>query len=102
MDSIGSQYLELFANGVKPAVTGSDMIGMCHICLETEDAGKAYEAVKKAKGGPLDSPLRLGKSKCRMFFTHDPDGNSLEIMELTPESFQAQANARFEKQPPLS
>ena len=96
-----SQYLELFANGIKPAVTGSDMIGMCHICLETEDAGKAYEAVK-ARGGPLDSPLRLGKSKCRMFFTHDPDGNSLEIMELTPESFQAQANARFEKLPPLS
>ena len=92
-----SQYLELFANGTVPAATGSDVIGLCHICLETEDIEKAYEAVK-AKGGPLDSELRLGKSKCRMFWTHDPDGNALEIMELTPESLQAQANARLGKQ----
>ena len=92
-----SQYLELFANGAKPAMTGSDVIGLCHICLETEHIEKAYDTVK-AKGGPLDSDVRLGKSKCRMFWTHDPDGNALEIMELTPESLQAQANARLDKQ----
>lgn len=92
-----SQYLELFANGTVPAATGKNVIGLCHICLETEDIEKAYEAVR-AKGGPLDSELRLGKSKCRMFWTHDPDGNALEIMELTPESLQAQANARLGKQ----
>ena len=91
-----SQYLELFANGARPAPTDPDTIGMCHICLETEDVFKAYEAVKE-KDGPLDSELRLGKAKCRMFFTHDPDGTSLEIMELTPESYHVQANARFEK-----
>ena len=90
-----SQYLELFAYGARPAVTGPDTIGMCHICLETENVDKAYETVKE-KGGPLDSEMRLGKAKCRMFFTHDPDGNSLEIMELTPESLHAQVNARFE------
>ncbi len=89
-----SQYLELFANGSRPADTGKDVIGLCHICLETEDAEKMYETLK-AKGAPLDSEIRLGKSKCRMVWTHDPDGNSLEIMELVPESLQAQANARF-------
>ena len=89
------QYLELFSNGTRPADTGPDTIGMCHNCLETEDADKAYETVK-ARGGPLDSPVRVGKAKCRMFWTHDPDGNALEIMELTPESLHAQANARFE------
>lgn len=90
-----SQFLELFSNGTTPAVTGPDVIGMCHICLKTDDVEAAYETVN-AKGGALDSGIRLGKSKCRMFWTHDPDGNSLEIMELTPESLQAQANARFE------
>ena len=30
-----------------------------------------------------------------MFWTHDPDGNALEIMELPPDSLQAKANARF-------
>ena len=56
----------------------------------------AYETAK-SKGGPLDSDIRWGKSRCRMFWTHDPDGTSLEIMELTPESLQCQANKRFEK-----
>ena len=90
-----SQFIELFANGTRPAVAGRDVIGLCHICLETHDVEAAYETVK-ANGAPLDSEIRLGKSKCRMFWTHDPDGNSLEIMEIVPNSLQAQANARFE------
>ena len=90
-----SQYLELFANGTRQPVTGQDVIGLCHICLETDDIEKAFETVA-ANGGPIDSQIRVGKSKCRMFWTHDPDGNSLEIMEIVPESLQAQANARFE------
>jgi lactoylglutathione lyase len=32
-----------------------------------------------------------------MFWTHDPDGNQLEVMQLPPESLQAQANRRFEE-----
>ena len=92
-----SQYLELFPNGTQRGETERDAIGMCHICLETEDVETAYETVK-SKGGPLDSDIRWGKSRCRMFWTHDPDGNALEIMELTPESLQAQANARLDKQ----
>ncbi len=91
-----SQYLELFPNGTQRGETERDAIGMCHICLETEDVETAYETVK-SKGGPLDSDIRWGKSRCRMFWTHDPDGISLEIMELTPESLQFQANKRFEK-----
>jgi hypothetical protein len=31
-----------------------------------------------------------------MFWTHDPDGNRIEFMELTPESLQAQAITRLE------
>lgn len=69
---------------------------MCHICLETADVHAAYEQVKNL-GGPLDSPVKTGKSKCLMFWTHDPDGNSLEIMQLPPESLKAQANRRFEE-----
>ena len=88
------QFIEIFANGSRPPLSGQDVIGMCHICLETEDVDRAYETVKE-RGGPLDTDVRLGKSRCRMFWTHDPDGNALEIMELPPDSLQAQANARF-------
>ncbi|MBQ2461895.1 MAG: glycoside hydrolase family 127 protein, partial [Clostridia bacterium] len=89
-----SQFIEIFANGSSPPLSGQDVIGMCHICLETEDVEKAYATVKE-RGGPLDTDVRLGKSRCRMFWTHDPDGNALEIMELPPNSLQAKANARF-------
>ena len=30
-----------------------------------------------------------------MFWTHDPDGTEIEIMEMPPESMQAQADSRL-------
>ena len=43
----------------------------------------------------MDTGLKTGKSKCIQFWTHDPDGNKIELMQLPPESLQAQANARL-------
>ena len=90
------QYLELFSDGVREGITGPDVIGMCHLCLMTRDILRSYEAVQKA-GGPLDSEIRRGKSQCWMFWTHDPDGTRIEIMEMPPESLQAQADRRLEQ-----
>ena len=88
------QFLELFANGVRPVNVGRDGIGLCHICLATEDIYAEYETLK-ARGAVIDREISRGKSKCLMFWTHDPDGNPLEIMELTADSLQAEANRRF-------
>ena len=88
------QYLELFADGVREGITGPDVIGMNHICLMTKDIGRSYDAVLEA-GGPLDSEVKRGQSQCRMFWTHDPDGTRIEIMEMPPESMQAQADEKF-------
>ena len=30
-----------------------------------------------------------------MFWTHDPDGTQIEIMEMPPESLQAQADKKY-------
>jgi lactoylglutathione lyase len=90
------QYLELFSDGTREGITGPDVIGICHLCLMTKDIRKAYDIVKTA-GGPLDSEIKRGKSMCRMFWTHDPDGTQIEVMEMPPESLQAQADKRFEK-----
>ena len=70
------------------------MTGVCHLCLMTKDVRQSYEAVKAA-GGPLDSEIKRGNSRCLMFWTHDPDGTQIEIMEMPPESLQAQADARL-------
>lgn len=32
---------------------------------------------------------------CLMFWTHDPDGTQIEVMEMPPESLQARADRRF-------
>ena len=82
------QYLELFANGRKETAADSETIGFCH------DIQRSYETVR-AKGGPLDSEIRRGLSRCLMFWTHDPDGTQIEIMEMPPESLQAQADKRL-------
>ena len=90
------QYLELFSDGTRERITGPDVIGVCHLCLMTKDIRKSFEAVQNA-GGPLDSDIKRGKSQCLMFWTHDPDGTQIEVMEMRPESLQAQADKRFEE-----
>ena len=88
------QYLELFADGTKEGISGPDVIGICHLCLMTEDIHRSCEAVQQA-GGPIDREIQRGKSRCWMFWTHDPDGTAIEIMEMPPESMQAQADRRM-------
>ena len=91
------QYLELFSGGeqcrrAEPA--GSDGSGFCHIGLLTKNIRQSFDAVREA-GGPLDSEIKTGKSRCLMFWTHDPDGTQIEVMEMPPESLQAQADRRI-------
>ena len=90
------QYLELFDGGAREGIAGPDVIGICHLCLMTRDIQNSYAAVKRA-GGPIDREIQRGKSQCWMFWTHDPDGTQIEIMEMPPESFQAQADRRLRK-----
>ena len=88
------QYLELFAGGSREGISGPDVIGPCHLCLMTENIEASYAAVRQA-GGPLDTEIKRGKSRCLMFWTHDPDGTRIEMMEMPPESMQAQADLRI-------
>jgi lactoylglutathione lyase len=87
------QFIELFPDGAgeQPA---SGTIGIKHICIQVDNAA-AFQEEFRARGGPIDVPLKTGYSKCIQFWTHDPDGNGIEFMELPPESLQYQANQRF-------
>ena len=90
------QYLELFSGGTREGISGKDVIGMCHICLMTKDIRQSYAAVKAA-GGPVDREIQRGQSRCWMFWTHDPDGTQIEVMEMPLESMQAQADERLKE-----
>ncbi|MCL2059205.1 MAG: VOC family protein [Oscillospiraceae bacterium] len=96
-----NQFLELFraASPALPDTPGTvgyttNAPGYAHICLHVGDVEAEYTKVKTA-GAPIDVEIRTGVSKCRMFWTHDPDGNRIEVMELPPESLQAQATERL-------
>ena len=89
-----SQFLEIFSGGSRQTEQTNDQIGHCHLCFEVPDAQAAI-AQFRAKGAPIDSEVRTGISLCIQFWTHDPDGNKIELMQLPPESLQAQANERF-------
>lgn len=88
-----SQFIEIFPNGGGEQ-NGNDIIGIKHICIEVDNAA-GYQEELRARGAPIDTELKTGFSRCLQFWTHDPDGNKIEFMELPPESLQAQANRRI-------
>jgi lactoylglutathione lyase len=91
------QFIEIFPNGTEERPVENNSIGYSHLCIEVENAAKTQEELR-ARGLPIDKEVQTGLSKCKMFWTHDPDGNRMEFMELTGESLQAQAIARLEKE----
>jgi lactoylglutathione lyase len=88
-----SQFIEIFPGGTEKNPAGKEAIGLHHFCIEVDDAAKTLEEVR-ARGAPIDTELKTGYSRCIQFWTHDPDGNSLEFMELPPNCRQAEANER--------
>ena len=88
-----SQFIEIFPDGNGEQAENNN-IGIKHICIEVDNAAKFQEELR-ARGAPIDTELKTGHSKCIQFWTHDPDGNKIEFMELPPESLQAQANKRI-------
>ncbi len=91
------QFIEIFPGGTEERLTSENTIGYSHLCIEVENAAKTLTELR-AKGLPVDKELQTGLSKCKMFWTHDPDGNGIEFMELPPESLQAQAIERLSKE----
>ena len=88
------QFIELFPNGSGEQSENGN-IGIKHICIEVDDIKKARDELA-ARGAPIDVDIKTGQSKCIQFWTHDPDGTKIELMELPPESLHAQANKRFQ------
>ena len=75
------QFIELFGNlperdNAKAAVQ--------HFCLHVDNAEATHNELL-AKGLHV-TDVRVGKAGCIMFNLIDPDGNVIEIMELTPNS----------------
>jgi len=87
----GGDFIELFTDGGAPAEVPQNASGFKHLCLWVDDL-KATLHDLKARGLDVDpAGIRTGRSKCKQYFIADPDGVRIELMQLMPESLQAQA-----------
>ena len=83
----GNQFIELFYGGVNGQEYKDENIGYSHLCLEVEDIQKIADQITQA-GWVLDSPVSQGMDKNWQCWTHDPDHNRIELMQMEEDSLQ--------------
>ncbi|HIT00042.1 MAG TPA: VOC family protein [Candidatus Faecaligallichristensenella faecipullorum] len=81
------QFIELFYGRQEENPGGS----YSHLCLKVDDI-QAIAAQMREKGAPLDNPPSQGSDGNWQCWTHDPDGNRIEFMQIMPDSLQSQAD----------
>jgi lactoylglutathione lyase len=83
----GDRFVEVFPGG--PAPDPEREQSFEHICLLTDDLHAAVERLR-AGGVPIDHEPLLGIDGNLQAWTHDPDGNEIELMQLSEDSPQRQ------------
>jgi lactoylglutathione lyase len=78
------QFVELFANGKNRVEQPPDPIGYLHFCLLVDHLDAALEHLAAMNVRP--QRRFIGRAGPRIAFISDPDGNSIELMEIPPES----------------
>lgn len=91
------QFLELYYTYQNEPLCGdlSQKCGYQHFCLEVDDIEAAWQHAIGHGITPVSGVLS-GPDRSRQFFVVDPDGNQVEIIQYTPESYQI-VNAVREK-----
>jgi catechol 2,3-dioxygenase-like lactoylglutathione lyase family enzyme len=76
--------VELFTGGKNMLPSPPDPIGYIHFCLVLDNLEQALDHLAKMNVKP--ERKFIGRAKQRIAFVSDPDGNSIELMEIPPES----------------
>jgi catechol 2,3-dioxygenase-like lactoylglutathione lyase family enzyme len=78
------QCVEFFTGGKNLLPSPPDPVGYVHFCLVVDDLGQALDHLAKMNVKP--ERKFIGRAKQRIAFISDPDNNSIELMEIPPES----------------
>lgn len=83
------QFIELFPAKVsqKPHPSRDEYLGYSHFALTVDNIHEARKQLE-SKGIVFDTEISKGPSETYQMWTHDPDGNYLEIMQFTDKSIQ--------------
>lgn len=84
----GDRFIEIFPGGpeANPARDQSFM----HLCLLVEDIHGVVETLR-SKGVSIEAGPLLGLDHNQQAWIRDPDGNAIELMQLSDESPQRRA-----------
>ena len=84
LEFANGQCIELFPGGKNHLASPADPIGYIHFCLVLDNLDQALEHLATMNVRP--ERKFIGRAKQRIAFISDPDGNSIELMEIPPES----------------
>lgn len=80
----GYRFLELFPNGPEPGNANGSFF---HLCLMTDNIEEDVEKLRAA-GVEITREIKQGLDKNLQAWFADPDGNPIELMQISPESPQ--------------
>ena len=83
----GDRFVEVFPGGPPPDPDREQSFK--HICLLTDDINAVVEHLRE-KDAPIDHEPLVGLDGNLQAWTHDPDGNQIELMQLSKQSPQWQ------------
>jgi len=81
----GDRFIEVFPGGPSPDPDREQ--SFMHICLLTDDLHAAVEYLRE-NGVPIDREPAVGRDGNWQAWTRDPEGNEIELMQLSEESPQ--------------
>ncbi|MDR3119943.1 MAG: VOC family protein [Clostridiales bacterium] len=85
-------FLELYPGATKAYNLTNQSAAQMHMCIECQDVAETV-AELRGKGAPIDSDAKVGADFNTQAWTHDPDGNKIELMTISPKSPQAKASS---------
>ncbi len=89
----GDRFIELFPGGESPkALSGSFM----HLCLVSDSIREDVEKLR-SQGIKITSEVSLGLDHNLQAWLADPDGNPIELMQLSEESPQRKITREAQK-----
>lgn len=87
MYAAGGQFIELFYGGSVQIPYKDENMGFNHLCLAVDDIQAVWKMVVES-GAPQDDPPKQGSDYNWQCWTHDPEGNKIELMQLDENSPQ--------------
>ena len=81
----GDRFIEVFPGG--PSADPDREQSFMHICLLTDALHAAVEHLRE-NGAPIDREPAVGRDGNWQAWTRDPDGNEIELMQLSKKSPQ--------------